>query len=69
MELARSSGREVREVSLTRHDVYIADEVFLTGTAVEVIAVVKIDSRKIGNGKPGPITRDLKDRFHKLARS
>ncbi len=42
---------------------------FLTGTAVEVIAVVKVDSRKIGNGKPGPITRDLKDRFHKLARS
>ncbi len=67
--LARDSGREVREVSLTRHDVYIADECFLTGTAVEVIAVVKVDSRPIGDGKPGPITRDLKERFHKLARS
>ena len=44
----RASGHEVREVSLTRHDVYIADECFLTGTAVEVIAVVKVDSRKIG---------------------
>ena len=69
MELARGSGREVRETPLTRHDVYIADECFLTGTAVEVIAVVKVDSRKIGAGKPGPITVDLQQRFHKLARS
>ncbi len=69
MELARQQGLEVREVPLTRHDVYIADECFLTGTAVEVIAVVKVDSRKIGTGKPGPVTCDLKERFHKLARS
>jgi branched-chain amino acid aminotransferase len=69
IELARSSGYEVREVPLTRHDVYIADEVFLTGTAVEVIAVVKVDSRKIGNGVPGPITKELKEKFHSLARS
>ena len=69
MELARKQGLEVREVPITRHDVYIADECFLTGTAVEVIAVVKVDSRKIGNGKLGPITGDLKERFHKLARS
>jgi branched-chain amino acid aminotransferase len=69
IELARAAGLEVREVSLTRHDVYIAEECFLTGTAVEVIAVVKVDSRKIGSGAPGPITRDLKERFHKLTRS
>jgi len=69
IELARASGREVREVPLTKHDVYIADECFLTGTAAEVIAVVKVDSRKIGSGTPGPITRDLKERFHELARS
>jgi branched-chain amino acid aminotransferase len=69
IELARQSGREVREVSLTRHDVYIAEECFLTGTAVEVIAVVKVDSRVIGAGAPGPITRDLKERFHRLTRS
>jgi branched-chain amino acid aminotransferase len=69
MELARQSGLEVREVPLTKHDVYIADECFLTGTAAEVIPVVKVDSRKIGAGVPGPITRDLKERFHKLARS
>ena len=69
IELARQAGLDVREVPMTKHDVYIADECFLTGTAVEVIAVVKLDSRKIGSGAPGPITRDLKERFHKLARS
>jgi len=68
IELARASGREVREVAITRHDVYIADEVFLTGTAVEVIGVVKIDSRTIGSGAPGPVTRDLTERFRKLTR-
>ena len=69
MELARASGREVREVALTRHDVYIADECFLTGTAAEVIPVVRVDGRPIGGGVPGPITRELKEQFHKLARS
>jgi branched-chain amino acid aminotransferase len=69
IELARAAGIEVREVPCTRHDVYIADECFLTGTAVEVIAVVKVDSRSIGAGAPGPMTRDLKERFHKLTRS
>jgi len=67
--LARQAGIEVAEVALTRHDVYIADECFLTGTAAEVIPVVKVDSRKIGDGTPGPITRDLMERFHKYARS
>ncbi len=67
--LARQSGIEVAEVPLTKHDVYIADECFLTGTAAEVIPVVKVDSRKIGDGAPGPITRDLMERFHRLARS
>ena len=68
IELARAQGLEVREASLTRHDVYIADECFLTGTAAEVIPVVKVDGRTIGDGKPGPITRNLKDRFHKPTR-
>jgi branched-chain amino acid aminotransferase len=67
--LARDAGLDVREVALTKHDVFIADECFLTGTAAEVIAVVKVDSRKIGNGAPGPITRDLMERFHRLTRS
>jgi branched-chain amino acid aminotransferase len=68
MELARQSGREVREMALVRHDVYIADECFLTGTAAEVIPVVKLDGRRIGDAAPGPITRDLMQRFHRLAR-
>ena len=68
IELARSTGKEVREVALNKHDVYIADEVFLTGTAAEVIPVVKVDGRPIGSGKPGPITLDLIKRFHRLTR-
>ena len=69
MDLAREAGIEVREIPLTKHDVYIADECFLTGTAAEVVPVVKVDSRKIGDGAPGPVTRDLAERFHKLTRS
>ncbi|MCL4193706.1 MAG: branched-chain-amino-acid transaminase, partial [Thermoguttaceae bacterium] len=61
--LARQEGIEVREVPLTKHDVYIADECFLTGTAAEVVPVTKVDSRRIGEGKPGPITRKLIARF------
>jgi branched-chain amino acid aminotransferase len=68
IELAVESGVTVRETPLTKHDVYIADECFLTGTAAEVIPVVKVDSRTIGDGVPGPITRDLIVRFHKLTR-
>jgi branched-chain amino acid aminotransferase len=68
IELAKEADIEVREIPLTKHDVYIADEVFLTGTAAEVIPVVKVDSRTIGTGKPGPMTLDLKKRFHALTR-
>jgi branched-chain amino acid aminotransferase len=68
IELARAANIEVREVPLTKHDIYIADECFLTGSAAEVIPVVKLDSRTIGNGKPGPMTNDLKKRFHALTR-
>ena len=69
IELAREARIEVREMTLTKHDVYIADECFLTGTAAEVIPVVKVDSRVIGRGEPGPIPRDLIRRFHQLARA
>ena len=68
IEIARAAGIVVREIPLTKHDVYIADECFLTGTAAEVIPVVKVDTRTIGGGVPGPITRDLSERFHKLTR-
>jgi branched-chain amino acid aminotransferase len=68
MELAREAKILVQEMALTRHDLYAADECFLTGTAAEVVPVVKCDGRPIGTGKPGPITRQLRERFHQLAR-
>src|SRR2546428_814340 len=60
MELARDAGYAVLENPLLRHDVYTADECFLTGTAAEVIPVVRCDGRAIGSGQPGPITKDLR---------
>ena len=66
MQLAVEGGYEVLETSMTRHDLYVADEMFLTGTAAEVVAVVSLDGRKIGTGEPGPVTRDLLERFRKL---
>jgi len=69
MTLARQSGYEVRESMLTRYDLYNADEMFLTGTAAEVIAVVNMDRRKIANGKPGRITRELAEKFSRFAMS
>ncbi len=68
IELARAAGIKVVERAMDRHDVYTADECFLTGTAAEVIPVVECDARPIGTGKPGPITKDLLARFHKLVR-
>lgn len=68
MELAAKEGIDCREATLTRHDLYTADECFLTGTAAEVIPVVEIDGRPIGEGTPGPITKILKDCFHSLVR-
>jgi branched-chain amino acid aminotransferase len=68
IELAKAAGIPFQEATLTRHDVYAADECFLTGTAAEVIAVVKCDDRVIGTGKPGPVTRQLRERFFQIAR-
>jgi len=68
MQLARQSGYEVFEQNLTRYDLYAADEIFLTGTAAEVIGVVEIDGRVIGTGKPGPVTRELLAQFGEYAR-
>jgi branched-chain amino acid aminotransferase len=66
IELAKSAGIAVHEDPLTRRDVYVADECFLTGTAAEVVPVVRIDDRVIGDGKPGPVTRDLMRRFREV---
>ncbi|WP_088035888.1 branched-chain-amino-acid transaminase [Evansella clarkii] len=66
ISLAKELGYELQETPFTRHDVYTADEVFLTGTAVEVIAVVEVDGRKIQEGKPGEVTNHLLSEFRKL---
>lgn len=66
IDLACDRGYTVEEKVFPRHDLYIADECFLTGTAAEVIPVVVIDKRIIGDGKPSRITRILMEEFHKL---
>lgn len=66
IELAGKNGYELKEKPFTRHDVYVADEVFLTGTAVEVIAVIEVDTRVIKDGKPGPVTNHLLAEFRNL---
>ncbi len=68
MKLAHEEGIVVREAPMERHDIFIADECFLTGTAAEVIAVVSLDGRTIGTGQPGPVTRRLLDSFRALTR-
>ncbi|OHB60010.1 MAG: branched-chain-amino-acid transaminase [Planctomycetes bacterium RBG_13_46_10] len=67
MKLARKENMTVVEKNLTRVDLYICDEFFLTGTAAEVIGVVEIDGRVIGDGKPGPITKLLRKNFFAYA--
>jgi branched-chain amino acid aminotransferase len=68
MDLAQKLGFEVKEQPFTRHDVYVADEVFLTGTAAEVIPVVEVDGRSVGEGVPGAVTRRLMAEFAKVVR-
>ncbi|TWU45092.1 Branched-chain-amino-acid aminotransferase [Novipirellula aureliae] len=68
LELAADLGIAVREVPISRYDVYVADECFLTGSAAEVIPAVRIDDRIIGDGKPGPVTKQLTEAFRKLIR-
>ena len=69
MTIARKSGHEVKECVLLRHDIYIADECFLTGSAAEVVPVVSLDGRDIGEGTPGPVTLELLKKFQAFARS
>jgi branched-chain amino acid aminotransferase len=68
MELAAEAGCQVSEANLTRHELFNADECFLTGTGAELVPVVKIDGRVIGTGKPGPLTRQLVERYHALTK-
>lgn len=65
VDIAKEIGVPLREVELTRYDFWTADECFLTGTAAEVVPVVKLDGREIGTGKPGPITQRVLESFRR----
>ncbi len=65
MDICRDQEIECAEEPFTRHDVFVADECFLTGTAAEVIPVTKLDGRQIGTGMPGPVTKKLIAEFRK----
>jgi branched-chain amino acid aminotransferase len=67
-EIAAETGIKVIEADITRHDVFVADEAFLTGTAAEIVPLIKADGRPIGTGKPGPITTRMIARFRELTR-
>jgi branched-chain amino acid aminotransferase len=67
-DIAAELGLKITETDITRHDVFVADECFLTGTAAELIPVIKADGRMIGNGKPGSITLRMIGRFRELTR-
>lgn len=66
IKLAREADYTLTECALVRHDIYVAEECFLTGSAAEIVPVVSLDGRVIGNGKPGPVTKDLWERFQSL---
>lgn len=63
IEVARDKGMVVRECAITRDELYVADEVFLTGTAAEVTPIREIDHRRVGQGRRGPVTKSLQDAF------
>jgi branched-chain amino acid aminotransferase len=69
LDCAKELGIAWAEPQLTRYDVYIADEMFLTGTAAEMVPVVKVDGRVIGNGKPGPVTLQLMKAFREKTKT
>ncbi len=67
IKLGKQHNIEVVEKNLTRFDLYVCDEFFLTGTAAEVIGIVEIDRRTIGDGRPGPVTKLLREKFFEYA--
>lgn len=64
MTIARDEGYEVVEATLSRSDLYVADEAFFTGTAAELVPLVEVDDRKVGTGRPGPVTRHVLELYH-----
>jgi branched-chain amino acid aminotransferase len=69
MDLAVEMGTQILETNLTRYDLWVADEIFLTGTAAEVVPVRELDGRIIGEGKPGPVTGKFTKAYHQLTNS
>ena len=69
IELAQKNGLDMHVVLMSRHDIYNADECFLTGTAAKVVPAVKLDWRIIGTGKPGPITKRFIEQFNALVKT
>ena len=69
LDIARKLKVPTHEHVITRHEVYISDECFLTGTAAETIPVVKVDGRCIGDAKPGKITKMIMREFRKLTKT
>jgi branched-chain amino acid aminotransferase len=68
LELARENGIPTGEPNLSRYDLYVADECFVTGSGAEIVPVTKIDGRVIGAGVPGPVTRSLIEKYHALTK-
>jgi branched-chain amino acid aminotransferase len=66
MVIARRLGYEVRERAITRTELYLADELFLTGTAAEIVAVTQLDGRPVCNGKEGPVTKNIRELYEKI---
>ena len=69
IKLAKEENLEVVEENLTKRDLHFCNEIFLTGTAAEIIGIVEIDGRTIGDGKPGPITKRLREKFFEYVHS
>jgi D-alanine transaminase len=66
LELARKEGLPVDERFVTRDELLAADEVFLTSTTIEVLPIIRVDGKRVGSGKPGPVTLRLQAAFHRL---
>ena len=64
--IAKDLGYKVKERSISRTELYFADEIFLTGTAAEIVAVISIDDRTIGNGKEGSVTKSIREKYSEI---
>jgi branched-chain amino acid aminotransferase len=68
MRIAKEEAYRVEETNITRSELYVADEVFMVGTAAEITPIREIDQRPVGKGMPGPVTKRLQDRFWKIVK-